>query len=557
MLFLFYFFHFVFSLGPDHFTTRQKVTSTDCNVIGCLFTGISGSESGGAIAIEDDAVFDMSIYETTFSGITAEYGSAFYVSNNVGATLEFVCFYNCSANIYGSAFIYNNQISGEHKLFTINYISISECNSPRRSIYIQGPKNAGQTFSFCHCNCSDCEFTNDNDATDIGQILFCDYFPTLSFCSFESNTAKTALIYFESTTQDGFEKSTTDTCNFVGNTITKRALFGVKYQTVTISNTIIKYNKIETSVNKLLFINGEGDLYLDSCYVDDYSYSTDPTTYPIAFYQTVGCLADFPFTTPDETPYSTPFTTPLTTPFTTPLTTPYTTPLTTPFTTPLTTPYTTPLTTPFTTPLTTPFTTPLTTPFTTPYSTPELTPFTTPLTTPELTPFSTPDSTPFNTPCITPKPSNDIEPGPDPGPEPDPDPTYDSSEASSDESHYSSIESSESSSVESQSSNGEGSEGGDGGPPTKPKGSNTTLYILIALICIALAAIAVLIILIVLRRRGRTKDAASIQSESSDNLEAILDGTFEPETATVDLFTSTGMESDPFANDFEEGIFVG
>ena len=186
MLLFFPFFLFAQNFDPDKYETTQKITqSENCEVYQCLFININGQKQmGGGLQIDGADNFDVSIYETTFMDINVQDGAGFCFKQNVGVTLNFVCFADCTVTNLGSAFYYQN-MRGDRTISTLNFLSISNCQSGQRSIYLEGHIEKRYDLSCIHSNFSTSKFTADNDKDNFGLYLFCDYCAVLEYCTFE------------------------------------------------------------------------------------------------------------------------------------------------------------------------------------------------------------------------------------------------------------------------------------------------------------------------------------------------------------------------------------
>ena len=513
---------------------------------------------------------------------------------NFNITFQFVCIYNCSCNKRGGAFIYSHLKTDSKSVISLDYLTVSECSCNNRLIYIVEGTNNRNIYNVKHCN-----FTQSSvwSEVELGMYLFCNVQTKFEYCSFEHNNAQNCLLSIEQTEGYSISDGVIDTCNFFQNYIQKNQLIVfTRQEYYTLKNTMIKGNRMNDLSIITIFGLVDSNIILENCKIQITSITegisksdseitnmVSVTTHPLVFYQTVHCLAEIPFISPDFTPISSPISTPFSTPYITPLTTPHVSPEVTPVLTPCSTPLTTPHISPEITLNLTPFYTPIVSP----YNSPEITPILTPLSTPLSSPYNSPETTTNFSQLFTPHTT----------------PNYTETISSSDMSIFSELDSESDSSLYNNSnsdtyfsSNGDSSiynnnscsdvsfsnhnsegesdtfaddqseeekgtsvnnsDGAQAGDIEDASSSNTTLYIIIAFICVILIVIAALIILIIIRKRIHHEQLSASISTESDGLSEILTSTAIQDNVTVDLFTSNiNEESDPFNNDFEEIYF--
>ena len=262
---------FLIPINPGIYENKNIKISSSLNegswILNCFFSNLS--DINGA-AISYSSTVKLLCEKNLFSFLTtSSHGGALYCSSiNIDIIIKECCFFFCqitSNTHYGLSFFISNSNS---KITLINLTSISNC-CPFSS-------NIGVDSHYIEKNTPKIFFLNSS-------YNYCNHFSGLSilrvtqgkvnFSTFYSNIAKenTILEYWGG-------DSITENSNIVNNTQWTNNN-GIVYVTTSLytGNSLIKNCNFYLNGKNRLFCLNNGQLTLDNCFFDDYSYiSTSP-----------------------------------------------------------------------------------------------------------------------------------------------------------------------------------------------------------------------------------------------------------------------------------------
>ena len=429
-----------------------------------------------------------------------------YWFNIIGTT-----FYNCKVPNEGGAFCVNGPIK-----INISSTCISDCSATKgAAFYYSAPQHTFSVDDHLIMN----YVSAYKCASSVQSTIFIDnsvkqnhkfYYTNETYCSskqfgvctlydmesqiyyntYANNTADSSILYIDNSF-DGSSGTITYT-NFIGNVEKTTGVIYYKGKGISINNCFFTENKKNDRVVDIIFSKDNSPITSLSNIQSNKLLINTATTKTSPFVNTFNTnyfITEYCGAKPLQTPYETPYETPDETPMESPEETPYETPIESPLETP--------------------------------YDTPEDSPLESPYESPIETPIETPDSTTTEISDITTKDETTI------------------------------ITSSSTTTSTSTTTN-EGSEGLNGGD--QPQGSNAGIIGgAVAAVVVVLIVVAV-VVFFVIRKKKNLSDAEAEKTSNSGNIneDGDLFGQTDKENIHVPVFTTTGPESDPFDDVFEE-----